>query len=152
MQTIVVPQIFPQQRPILSEFVKDLVSGLIFVVTHLMAVRTTLANTVVDLIDAGAGAGTLVFQTSGAVEVATLTFSDPAFGNAINAVATANAITDDTNATGGTTDRFLVEDSNNLDVFFGSVGTSGQDINLSSLVIAASDTVSVSSLTYTAPA
>ena len=151
MHAIAIPIFLPTERPRLSEFLLDLLFGLVFAVTHLAAVRDTLANTVVDLLDAGAGAGTLVFQTSGAVEVATLTFSDPAFGNSSSAVATANAITDDTNATGGTTDRFITEDSNNLDVFLGSVGTSGQDINLSSVVIAASDTVSVSSLTYTAP-
>jgi hypothetical protein len=48
------------------------------------AARNAACNAVVDLIDAGSGAGTLVFETSGDVEVATLTFSDPAFGNCCN--------------------------------------------------------------------
>ena len=149
---IAASNILPKQRPAAFEFALDLFTGIVFAVTHPTTVRNTLADTVVDLLDAGAGAGLLIFQTSGDVEVATLTFSDPAFGNASSGTATANSITDDTSATGGTTDRFDAEDSNNTDVFYGSVGTSGQDINLSSVAIGANDTVSVTSLTYSAPA
>jgi len=121
-------------------------------VTHPTAVRNGLADYVVDLIDAGAGAGTLEFQTSGNVEVATLTFSDPAFGAATGGTATASAITSDTSATGGTVAKFVVKDSNGNPVFYGAVGTSGSDINLSSLAVGVGDTVSISSLTYSAPA
>lgn len=119
-------------------------------VTHPTAVRTAIADAVVDRIDAGSGAGTLEFQTSGDVEVATLTFSDPAFGNAASGVATASAITTDATATGGTVAKFVVKDSTGTEVFRGAVGTSGSDINLSSLTIAGGDSVSISSLTYTA--
>ena len=49
-------------------------------VTHPTAVRTAVADFVVDQLDEGTPPGTLVFQTSGDVEVATLTFSNPAFG------------------------------------------------------------------------
>ena len=121
-------------------------------VTHPTAVRNGLADYVVDLIDAGAGAGTLEFQTSGNVEVATLTFSDPAFGAATGGTATASAITSDTSATGGTVAKFVVKDSNGNPVFHGAVSTSGSDINLSSLAVGVGDTVSISSLTYSAPA
>lgn len=121
-------------------------------VTHPTTVRNGLADYVVDLIDAGAGAGTLEFQTSGNVEVATLTFSDPAFGAATGGTATASAITSDTSATGGTVAKFVVKDSTGTQVFSGAVSTSGSDINLSSLSVGAGDTVSISSLTYTAPA
>lgn len=114
--------------------------------------RNAACNAVVDLIDAGAGAGALVFRTSGSAEVATLPFSDPAFGNAATGVATASAITPDTSATGGTTDRATLEDSDTNVVITASVGTSGEDINLSSVVIGVGDTVSVSSLTVTMPA
>ena len=146
------PTVLPAKRPGMGQFLADVLTGLVFAVKHPTTVRNKLADAVVDLIDAGAGAGFLEFQTSGDVEVATLTFSDPAFGAASSGTATANSITDDTSATGGTTDRFDVEDSNNVDVFYGSVGTSGQDINLSSVAIGALDTVSVTSLTYSAPA
>lgn len=127
-------------------------------VTHPTAVRDAITDLVVDRIDAGAGAGTLELLTSGDVEVATLTFSDPAFdasgtagGNAAG-LATADAITSDTNATGGTVAKFAVKDSSGNPVFYGAVSTSGSDINLSSLSVGVGDTVSVSSLTYTAPA
>ena len=119
-------------------------------VTHSASVRNSLAQVILDAIDVDVGAGTLEFQTSGAVEVATLTFSDPA-GTITAEVLTFSAITSDTSATGGTTDRFVVQDNTGDDVFLGSVATSGGDINLSSLAIGAGDTVSVSSLTYTAP-
>ena len=114
--------------------------------------RNAACDAVVDLIDAGAGAGTLVFQTTGDVEVATLTFSDPAFGAAATGVATASAITSDTNATGGTIAQASAFDSNAAKVLEMTCGTSGAEINLSSLVIGASDTVSCSSLTITCPA
>lgn len=150
---IPLPRFLPQQRPGLSDFLLDLLTGIMFAVTHTTAIRNTLADAVVDAVDGGAGAGFLEFQTSGDVEVATITFLDPAFGAASVGIATANTpMVDDSSATGGTTDRFDVEDSNNLDIFFGSVGTSGQDINLSSVAIGVGDTVSVTSLTYAAPA
>ena len=121
-------------------------------VTHATTVRTAIADLVVDLIDAGAGAGTLEFLTSGDVEVATLTFSDPAFGAASSGTATASAITSDTSATGGTVAKFHTKDSNGNVVFLGAVSTSGSDINLSSLSVGVGDTVAISSLTYSAPA
>lgn len=121
-------------------------------VTHATTVRTAIADLVVDLIDAGAGAGTLEFLTSGDVEVATLTFSDPAFGNSVAGTATASAITSDTSATGGTVAKFVTKDSNGTAVFYGAVSTSGSDINLSSLAVGVGDTVAISSLTYSAPA
>lgn len=147
-----------EQKP--KNLIGKLIFGLAWVfpkmlgaVTHTDAVRTTIADAVVDLVDAGAGAGQLLMHTSGDVEVATLTFSDPAFGNAAIGVATASAITSDTSATGGTIAKFVVEDSNGLDVFFGSVTATsgGGDAELSSVVIGATDTVSISSFTYTAP-
>jgi len=121
-------------------------------VTHATTVRTAIADLVVDRIDAGAGAGTLEFLTSGDVEVATLTFSDPAFGAASSGTATASAITSDTSATGGTVAKFVTKDSNGTAVFYGAVSTSGSDINLSSLSVGVGDTVAISSLTYSAPA
>jgi len=116
------------------------------------AARNAACNAIVDLIDAGSGAGTLVFQTSGDVEVATLTFSDPAFGNAASGVATASAITSDTSATGGTISQASFFDSDDNKILEATCGTSGADINLTSLTVVATETVSVSSLTVTVPA
>jgi hypothetical protein len=116
------------------------------------AARNAACNAIVDLIDAGSGAGTLVFETSADAEVATLTFSDPAFGNAATGTATAGAITSDTSAAGGTIAQASAYDSDDNKVIEFTCGTSGADINLSSLSITAGDTVSCSSLTITVPA
>lgn len=121
-------------------------------IAHPDAVRNSLADLVVDLIDAGASAGKLEFRTSGDVEAATVFFQDPAFGAASGGTAVANTpMVDDTNATGGTVDRFVILDSNNNQVLTGAVATSGSDINLSSTTIGAGDTVSLTSLSYSAP-
>ena len=121
-------------------------------ITLTTAARNAAANAVVDLLDAGAGAANLFIMTSGDVEVATLTFSDPAFGNAATGVATASSIASDTSATGGTAALFKAVDSDDTEVFRGTVSTSGADLNLSSTTIGAGDTVAVSSFTYTQPA
>ena len=124
-------------------------------VTHPVAVRNEIANLVVDGIDAGAGAGKLLITTtSTGTTVATLTFSDPAFGGATGGIATASAITSSTGAAtvGGTAAKAVFTTSTGLQKIYCSVGTTGADINLSSVSISAGDTVSISSLTYTAPA
>lgn len=120
--------------------------------THATATRNAMADAVVDLIDGGVSAGTLEFQTSGNVEVATLTFSDPAFGAAAAGVATASAITSDSSATGGTVTKFRIKDSAGTEILNGTAGDVGtEDIVLSSATIGAGDTVSCSAMTYTAP-
>lgn len=122
--------------------------------THVVAIRNSLADLVVDLIDFAAGAGYIEFQTSGDAEVATLLFSDPAFGAASSGVATANSINDDASATGGTIAKFRLFDSDDAEVLAGTVTvvSGGGDIELSALIIDALQTVSMTSLTYTASA
>lgn len=123
-------------------------------VTHPATVRNSIADGVVDQLDLGSGTaeGRLVLNTAGDGEVATLNLANPAFGAAAAGVATANAIADDASATGGTTTKFRLQDRDAGIIVEGSVGTGGTDIILSSNIIAATDTVSISSLTYTAPA
>ena len=123
-------------------------------VTHPTLVRTGIADFVVDQIDEGTPPGTLVFQTSGDVEVATLTFANPAFGAAASGTATAGAIVSDTNATGGTIAKARFKNNAGTDKVICSVtGTGGGgDIELSSVTVSAGQTVSMSSLTYSAPA
>ncbi len=120
--------------------------------THETAIRTACADVVVDAIDAGAGAGTLVFLTAVDAEVATLTFSATAFGPASGGAATANAVTSDPAATGGDPTKFEVRDSDAVVVFDGTVtgAGGGGDIELSSTTIGAGETVACSAFTYTA--
>ena len=124
-------------------------------VTHATATRTSIATAVLNAIDAGSNAK-LVFRTSGTVSapgtaVATLTCADPS-GTVTNGVLTFSAITSDTNAAGGTVATATLQTSADTVCVHCAVSTSGSDINLSSLAVGAGDTVSVSSLTYTAPA
>lgn len=125
-------------------------------ITHATAVRNGLADYIDDQVNVGTNPGTLVFQTSGDVEVATCTFSATAFGAATNGVITANAISDDINATGGTVTKFRIYngDITPAEVLSGTVTATGGggDIELSSTTIGAGDTVSITSLTYEASA
>jgi len=127
------------------------------------AVASAACDAIVDLIDAGAGAGTLKFYTAtiptnadtalGAQTLlATLTFSDPAFGAASNGVATASAITSDTSADAtGTVTWGRIADSNALTIMDVVIGTSGEDINLNTAAIVSGATVAVTALTVTVP-
>ena len=122
-------------------------------VTHAMPVRNLIADTVTAQIDIS-GLGKILFQpTGGASNIANLPFSATAFGAAASAVATAAAITDDTNCTAGTVAIFAVQQNDNTAVFSGSVTATGGggDIILSSVAIGQGDTISISSLTYEAP-
>lgn len=124
-------------------------------VTHPTAVRDAIANLVVDSLDVGTTntEGQLEFQTTGSVEVATTPLSNPSFGASSSGVATANAITDDGSATGGTTTKFEAQDRDELVKILGSVtGISGGGvIELTSTVVPVGGTVQMTSLTYTAP-
>jgi len=86
------------------------------------------------------------------VKLAELRFGATAFGAASNGVATANAITDDSDAdaTGNASWFRVLESDGSTVVFDGSVGTSGCNLNINSVAIQAHTTVSVTSLTYTA--
>jgi hypothetical protein len=85
------------------------------------------------------------------VQLAELTFGNPAFGASVAGVATANAITGDTSAdASGTATWFRALKSDGSTVIFdGSVGTSGANLNLNSVAISSGAAVSVTSLTYT---
>jgi hypothetical protein len=124
-------------------------------VTHSTAARNAATNAVTLLLNAS-GAGKLIFRTTGNVTapgtaIATLTFSATAFGASSSGTATANAITSDTNAAGGTVATATLETGAAVVVVHCDVSGSGSDINLTGgLNVTAGDTVSCSSLTYTA--
>ena len=115
--------------------------------------RGTAAATTGLNLQGGTPPATLVFQTAGSATVATLTFSNPSFGAAASGVCTAAAITSDTNAVGGTTTKAeLRQGTTATPVILCSVTNTGGggDIQLSSTVISAGQTVAVTSLTYAA--
>ena len=85
--------------------------------------------------------------------LATLTFSATAFPTAVAAAgtvtATANAITNGIAGNSNTAGYFALVSSGSATVATGSVGTSGADLNLSTLSIVAGQTVSCSSFLVT---
>jgi len=109
-------------------------------------------NAAADAVCATLNGGTIEFQTSAGAEVATVTFGNPAFGAAVNGVATANAIAADESVAGGLTTQFVARTSGGAAVFSGTVGTSGSDINITSTTLAATERLEVDSFTYTQPA
>jgi hypothetical protein len=127
-------------------------------VTHSAALRNTLATAVLTAIDAGGAASKIVFRLTGTVSspgtaVATLVASDPA-GTVSGAVLTYDAITSDTNATGNASPvaTATLQTSADTVCVHCAVAASASDINMTGgLTIGAGDTVSCSSLTYTAP-
>jgi len=123
-------------------------------------------DAVVDLADAGilriySGSQPATADTAidAQVVLAELVLGTPAFGAAAEGVATAkgvataNAVTDDdaANAT-GTASWFRQWQANGTDELFdGSVGTSGCDLNLNTVSIVENAKVEVTSYTYTHP-
>lgn len=127
------------------------------------ASQNAACNAIVDLIDAGAGAGTIQIRSgtqpasandaATGTLLATLTFSDPAFGNASSGIAAASAITADSSADAtGTASWARVLDSDSNVIMDCDVGTSGATINLNSVSITAGGNVSITSMTVTMPA
>ncbi|CAB4146377.1 hypothetical protein UFOVP503_10 [uncultured Caudovirales phage] len=125
-------------------------------VTHSTAARNAATDAVTALISTS---GNLVFRISPSsvaspgTAVATLPLSATAFGASSSGTATANAITSDTNATGNASPVAFatLQTSGGTIVIHCAVAASGSDINMTNgLTVAAGDTVSCSSLTYTA--
>lgn len=123
---------------------------------HSTTARDAATNAVVDLLDAAGSQ--LVFRVGGTLgapgtAAATLTFATPAFGASSSGTATAGAIASDTNATGNASpvSKASLQTSGGTIHIYCDVAASGSDINLTNgLTIASGDTVSCSSLTYTA--
>ena len=117
---------------------------------HVTATRNILADDVVDQLDSGDFMFTLA---DGTTEVATIDLSATAFGAASSGTATmADTPLSDSSATGNASPiaKFLARTSVPAEVFRGSVGTSDADINLTSLTIGATDTLTLSLFTYSA--
>lgn len=126
------------------------------------ATRSAIADAITTLVDGGAGAGTIKVYTgslgtdldpTGDTLLATFTLVDPAAAAASAGVATwdFSPAIDATVAATGTAGWFLCEDSTGADVFGGTVGTSGADMNFSSVSWVSGGTVSLTAGTVTEP-
>ncbi len=121
------------------------------------ATRNAAADAVVDRLDLGTtdATGDLVFRTATPTVVCTCNLTNPAFGAAASGTATAATISTGTVSGATGTENVTTAQLRNRDntaIIQCSVGTSGADINLSSIGVANGDQISISSLTYSAPA
>jgi hypothetical protein len=123
-----------------------------------LTLDTFMRNAIADAVDAtingGGGAGYLEFQTSGDVEVATITFDATAFGaSSTGTITMASAPKSDTNATGGTMTKFVIKSGGATTEITGTVSTAAADINFAGgTTVGAGDTVTLTSFTITCPA
>ncbi len=115
--------------------------------------RNAACNAVVDLVDAGSGAGKILIKSAGATVIAEVTMSDPAFGNAATGVATASGLPlsgAGVSAAGAGTNAasFDVCDSDNNVIWSGGVA----ELGLDNVNIADGQTVTINTCTHTQPA
>lgn len=118
-------------------------------VNYRTTLKTTRMTAVRDDIDSGAGAGYLeICSAAYASVLATIALSDPC-GSVTGDTLTLTMPKSDTNADAtGTAAIARIKESGGTAVVSGlTVGTSGADINLSSLAITAGDTVTINSAT-----
>lgn len=123
-------------------------------------------DAIVDLIDGGAGAGTLHIFTGtppatcetadSGTQLSQHTMTDPAFGNAADddpdAIATAASIADDSSADAtGTAGYFRVKDSDSNVIIQGTVAESDADMIIDNASINSGQTVSITAYTITLP-
>jgi hypothetical protein len=125
--------------------------------------RNKACDAIVDDIDAGSAAGTILIYNNAQVGsvggseagntlLATLTFSDPAFGASSTGVATASAITSDTDAdASGTAGHAVIKDSDANVVADCTCGQGAGDINFDDNTLVFEGTVAISSMTITVP-
>jgi hypothetical protein len=129
--------------------------------------RDAACNAIVDLIDAGTGAGrieirvgappTNVGDASSGTLLGTLTFSATAFGASSSGVATAAAITSDTSAdASGDAGYFRIYQGAGGDTAALMQGTAGEaadtpDLTFDNKSIVLAGTIAISSMTVTVP-
>lgn len=120
-------------------------------VTYSNTVKDNRMTQVLNAIDGGAGAGYIeICSAAYAAVLATITLSDPC-GSVASQALTLTMPKSDTSADAtGTAAIARIKDSTGTIVVSGlTVGTSGSDINLTSLAITAGDTVTLTSAVIT---
>lgn len=126
-------------------------------VTLATAARNAACDAIVALLNGGSGdaTGDLAFSTSAPATLCVCNTSATAFGASSSGVATAAAISAGTvsgSSNPSTVALCLFRNKSNAEIFRCAVGTSGSDINLSSVSVNDGDTITVSALTFTVPA
>ncbi len=113
--------------------------------------RTDLAVAVLAVIDTGAGLADILFETGGDVEVATIVLQNPSFTESGGVLTMAGQPISDASATGNASPiaQYTIQDRDGADVLEGTVATSGGDINLTSLTVAATEEVELTTFTIT---
>lgn len=126
------------------------------------AVASALANAITTAADAGTAAKIIIYggtepatadTAASATVLATFTLSDPSFGPASNGVITLDvdpALTVAASAS-GTATHFRLLTSANVTILQGTVGTSGQQLNLNTTTITNGVNVTITSGTVTVP-
>jgi hypothetical protein len=121
-------------------------------VVYTNTVKDLRMTQVINSIDAGAGAGYIEIGTTGMASVlATITLADPSGTTSAGVLTLSGFPRSDTTADAtGTAAEARIRDSNAVNIITGlTVGTSGANINLSSLAITAGDTVTLNSAVIT---
>lgn len=122
-------------------------------VTHPSAVRTGVADFIVDQLDTGTpdANADLEIQTGATAALVVIALSATAFGAANGTGVASLAGTPSGTATAtGTAAKFIMRNKANVTKIQGAVGATGSDINLSSTSINSGDKVTITSLTYAA--
>jgi len=126
-------------------------------ISHGATTRYALVNAAVDRVDLGGtppAYGLLKFLSATDVLVCSITLQNPAFTSTASSVSqTLNGVPlqGTVLTTTVTISKFYFTDSDGVTVIQGTVGTSGQDINLSSVTPNAGDIIRIDSIQYTAP-
>lgn len=128
------------------------------------AIRSAMADVLVDALDAGSGAGTIQIRsgsrpagpgtTATGTLLATVTLIDPAFGAASSGVATLTDPNSVTAVADGTATWFRALDSNSVAVFDGRVTATGGggDLTLATTTISTGLSIDVTGGTITVSA
>jgi hypothetical protein len=124
--------------------------------THVTAIRNTLADAVVDAVDVGTTdvGGDILIQDGAGVTLVAIPLANPAFGDAANGTASVSGVpVEGTAVAAGTAARFLLRNRNNAEVLRGTVTVTagGGDMQLSSVSIAINDVIRLNTITYNAP-
>lgn len=124
------------------------------------AARTVAADAIVDNIDAGGGAGSLIIyagavpdpDSAAGTALAAFSLAATSFGaasdNGTRALATMAAVSNATASGTGTAAYFRVLDNAAAVQFQGTVGTTGADLIIDNTSISSGNTVAISSFTF----